>query len=142
MGEAGIREGREDDMGVQRTFAGLAVLPNTLAGRGRLFRTRREEAQPEVEMRSAELPLPAPAGVGASVAVTAARDEEGQGQLCVVPAPLAGEQAERRSRREWARDRALAMLRRNPTAEEERIEEGVRPRSRWRRVVERISGLS
>jgi hypothetical protein len=142
MGERGVREGRGDDTGVQRTVAGLAVLPNTLAGRRRVFRTRREEAQPEVEMRSAELLLPAPAGVGASVAVTAARGEEGQGQLCVVPAPRVGEQVERRSRKEWANQRALAMLRRNRAVEEERIEEGVRPRSRWRRFVERISGLS
>jgi hypothetical protein len=117
------------------------MLLNTLAGRRRVFRTRMEEVQPEVEMTSAEMLPPAPAGVGASVAVTAARDEEGQGQLCIVPAPRAAEQAERRSRRGWAKQRALAMLRRNRAVEEERIEEGVRPRSRWRGFVERISGL-
>ena len=132
MGERGAHEGPGDDTEIQRRVVGLALLPNTLAGwrRRRVFRTRREAAQPEVEMRSAESPLSAPTGVGTpAVAVAAvARDEEEQAQLCVVPDTRTGEQASR-SRREWARQRALAILRRNRAVEEERIEEGVRPRS-------------
>ena len=138
--ERGVSEGQGDDTGTQRRVAGLALLSNALAGR-RAFTARREEAQPDVEMRSAELPLPALASVGAPVAV-AAEGERRQGQLCVVRATRAGEQAERRSRREWVRQRALAMLRRNPAVEEERIERA-RRRPRWRGFVELIwPGLS
>jgi len=139
IGERGVREGQGSDIVVRRRVVGLIMLPNVLTGRRRVFRDRREETQPDVEMRSAELPLPAPANVGAPVA----GNEGGRAQLCVVPATRAGEQVERRSWREWASQRAFTMLGRNRAVEEERIEEGTRRRPRWRVVVERIwPGLS
>jgi len=122
----------------------LTVLPNILMRGRRVFRNRREEAQPEVEMGSAELPVSMPVRPAPLVAVAApAENEGGQGQLCDVPATWAVEQPERPSQREWTRQRALAMLGRNRAVEGERIEEGARRRPGWRRVVERIwPGLS
>jgi hypothetical protein len=142
MGERGVHEERGDDVRVWRRVTRLAMLPNALVVGRRIFRAQREEAQPEVEMRSAELPLPAPAGVEAPVAAPS-EDGGGQSQLCDAPATRVGEQVERRSRREWVRQRALAMLGRNRVVEEERIEEEARRRPRWRRVLEQIwPGLS
>lgn len=73
-----------------------------------------------------------------------AREEEPQPGVEMGSAELrVGEQAERPSQREWARQRALAMLGRNRSVEEERTEDGTRQIPRWRRVVEQIwPGLS
>ena len=141
----GHRDDEEGGMGLGR-FGALAALPRLgNAVTGRVFRApvRRSEAagpaQPGVEMRSTAASVRPTRNVVAPTAAAASDGDSGheEGQLCDVSAERAASRTERQGRREWVRQRVLAM-RRNREAEDEGIEEEVRRRPAWRGFAGRI----
>ena len=140
------RDDEEGGMGLGR-FGALAALPrlgNAVAGRAFRVPVRRSEvagaAQPGVEMRIAAASVRPTRNVVAPTATTANDGDSGheEGQLCDVSVERAASRTERQGRREWARQRVLAMLRRNREVEDDGIEEEARRRPAWRGFADRI----